>query len=324
MRSALVLGATGGIGGAVAANFLRRGWDVKALARDPASARRRWQQDPSPIWLKGDAMSRADVIGAAQGVSVIAHAVNPPGYKDWDKFLLPMLDNTIEAAKTAGARIVLPGNVYNFGPDAFDSPDENAPQNPLTRKGKIRVEMERRLKEASDTGAKTLIVRAGDFFGPHAGGSWFSQGLIQPGKPVKVVRNPGKAGVGHQWAYLPDLAETMAVLLEREDRLADFAVFHFDGFWDADGQQMGEAIRIATGDPSIPIKPFPWWLIRLASPFVTTFRELIEMRYLWDVPLRISNKRLVSELGYEPRTNIVEAVRETLRGLKCLPAEGRF
>ena len=56
---------------------------------------------------------------APQGRSLIVHAVNPPGYRNWATQVLPMIDNTIAAAKAVGARIVLPGTVYNFGPDAF-------------------------------------------------------------------------------------------------------------------------------------------------------------------------------------------------------------
>ncbi len=83
MRSALVLGATGGVGGELAANLLNKGWDVTALVRDPDQAGARWRgNQKSPVWRKGDAMVRADVAAAAQGVCVIAHAVNPPGYKN--------------------------------------------------------------------------------------------------------------------------------------------------------------------------------------------------------------------------------------------------
>lgn len=51
-------------------------------------------------------------------------------------------------------------------------------------------------------GTPALILRAGDFFGPGARSSWFSQSLVQPGRPVHRIVNPGK-DVGHSWAYLP-------------------------------------------------------------------------------------------------------------------------
>jgi hypothetical protein len=63
---------------------------------------------------------------------------------------------------------------------------------------------------------------------------------------------------------------------------------------------------------------FPWWLIRIASPFVETFREMLEMTYLWRQPLRLDNRRLVAFLGAEPHTPAVAAVRASLRGLGCL------
>jgi hypothetical protein len=66
--------------------------------------------------------------------------------------------------------------------------------------------MERRLHRAPVAGARVLIVRAGDFFGPRAGNNWFSQGLVKPGKPVTAIIYPGRSGIGHQWAYLPDVA----------------------------------------------------------------------------------------------------------------------
>ena len=42
------------------------------------------------------------------------------------------------------------------------------------------------------------------------------------------------------------------------------------------------------------------------------------MRYLWKVPLRMSNTKLMAELGKEPRTPIDEAVKATLVALGCL------
>jgi nucleoside-diphosphate-sugar epimerase len=311
-KTVLVLGATGGIGGTVARAFLARGWRVRALSRDAASAARKL---PTFEWTQGDAMNADDVLAAANGASVIIHAVNPPGYRDWDKLVLPMLDHTIAAAHAVGARIVLPGTVYNFGPDAFPTLTEDSPQHPETRKGAIRVEMERRLEAAARTGTGVIIVRAGDFFGPNAANNWFSA-LVKAGKPVTTIRNPARPGVGHQWAYLPDVAESMVRLVERAGQLPAFAVYHLEGFYDVDGTQMAAAIQRVAGGK---VKRFPWWLVPLLAPFVTLMRELLEMRYLWRTPLRMTNQRLVEELGSEPHTPIDDAVRTTLHAMGCLP-----
>lgn len=313
-RKALVIGATGGAGGEIAAALLRRGWQVRALARDITK-----QTLSTDIeWVTGDAMHANDVAQAASGVEVIVHAVNPPGYRDWDKLVLPMLDHTIAAARSVGARIVLPGTVYNYGPDALPLLGETSPQRPLTRKGAIRVELERRLQQAATDGVRSLILRCGDFFGPHAGNNWFAT-LVKPGQPVRSVSYPGNRDLRHAWAYLPDVGETIARLLEREGELAVFERFHFGGHW-VDGNAMADAIRRAAGHPNLPVRAFPWWLATLAAPFVTLFRELREMRYLWQLPLQLDNRKLVGLLGVEPHTELGQAVGATLHGLRCLPS----
>jgi len=310
-RIALVIGATGGIGGEAATALARHGWTVRALTR-------RAQPAKSGVeWIEGDAMVAADVARAARGVGLIVHAANPPGYKDWDKLVLPMLDNTIAAAKAEGARILLPGTVYNFGLEAFPLIDEAALQAPTTRKGKIRVEMEQRLKAASEDGTPVLIVRAGDFFGPRAGNNYFGQAVVTPGAPVKSVTEPSAKGVSHAWAYLPDLAETMARLLDRADRLETFAVFHFSGHQLAYGD-MAASIRRVTGQPKLPIKAFPWWMIVALSPVVPVFGEMAEMRYLWREPMALIDGKLRAFLGDVPHTPLDVAIEASLRGQGCL------
>jgi len=60
--------------------------------------------------------------------------------------------------------------------------------------------------------------------------------------------------------------------------------------------------------------------MRPLSPFVPLFRELLEMRYLWKVPIRMDNAHLKTALGSEPHTPLDIAVRDTLVGLGCLAA----
>lgn len=316
-RTALVLGATGGIGGEAAAALLRHGWRVVAMARDVAKAPARALDALADVtWVPGDVTCAVDVRRAAEGVQVIVHAVNPPGYRDWNKLVLPMIDNTIAAAKATGARVVLPGTIYNYGFDAFPLLDEEAPQSPVTEKGRIRVELERRLEVASHAGTPALIVRFGDFFGPAPGNNWFSQGLVTPGKRLTAITSPSKRGVGHAWAYLPDAGETIARLLNRSDELEVFARFHFAGEWDADGAAMTREIARGVSRPNTKIKALPWPLIGLAGLFNQTLHELYKMRYLWRTAVRLDNSKLVAFLGNEPHTPLAYAVRTTLQALK--------
>jgi nucleoside-diphosphate-sugar epimerase len=317
-RIALVIGATGGIGSETANALLRGGWQVRALHRDPDRARGGAADLGRVEWVRGDAMNPAEVVSAARGVSVIVHAANPPGYKNWQGLVLPMLESSIAAAKANGARLVLPGTVYNFGPDAPELVDETVPQKPVTRKGKIRVAMEQRLREASREGVAVLIVRAGDFFGPRAGNNWFSQGFVRPGRAVRSVTYPGKHGAGHAFAYLPDLASTMVQLLERGRDLGPFEVFHFAGHGFTRGVELAQAtLRVAGATGGV--RRFPWFVMFLLAPFVETFREMLEMRYLWSRTLLLDNRRLVAFLGSEPHTPLEMALEATLDGLGCLP-----
>ncbi|MDY7537266.1 NAD(P)H-binding protein [Undibacterium sp. RTI2.1] len=315
IKKALVLGATGGIGGEVARLLVKRGWEVTGLVRNIHSVS---QGQDGIFWVAGDAMNSFDVLNAATGASLIVHAVNPPGYRDWDKLVLPMIDNTIAAAKQIGARILLPGTVYNYAPDINSDVDENSAQLPVTKKGKIRVELENRLRMASLQGVKSLIVRAGDFFGPRTLSSWFSQALVVPGRKIESIQYPSKMGIGHQWAYLPDVAETMVRLIESSEKLKTFDVFHMNGQWDQDGTEIADSIRRVVGNPAIKIKSFPWYLMPLIAFFSPTVREMLELRYLWTSPLKMSNAKLIEVLGQEPNTPLDIAINASLKGLRCI------
>jgi nucleoside-diphosphate-sugar epimerase len=307
-RTALVIGATGNFGAHAVQALLKRGWTIRALARDPGKAAAKAGARTPIDWIKGDAMIAADVASAAVGVQVIVHAANPPAYKNWRGLALPMLRATIAAAEQEGARIVLPGNVYNYAPDAGPMIAETTPQTPVTRKGKIRVEMEEMLRDATNRGAKVLTVRAGDFL---TNLSWLT--ICSKGR-LRALFRAGPTNIGHAWAYLPDLAETTARLLDREADLAAFEVFNFKGHW-IKGAELEASVRRVANRPKLPVHPFPWPLVIALSPFVELFRELLEMRYLQRRPIGLDNAKLVAFLGAEPHTSLDCAVHGALEEL---------
>ncbi len=316
-RTALIIGATGSFGAHAAQALLKHGWSIRALSRNPEAARAAAPRTAIE-WTKGDAMNPADVVSAAQGVQLIVHAANPPRYRNWKGTVLPMVESAIAAAKASGARLMLPTTVYNYDPNMGAEIREDAPQTPVTRKGAIRVAVENRLREASKDGVKVLLLRAGDFFGPAAPNSALGWLINHSGGRMTGVYQAGPNGVGHTFAYLPDLAETLARLMDAEDRLADFESFHFGGHWLERNDELGKTIRKVSGLPRLPITAFPWPVVLAASPFNETFRELWEMRYLWRRPIGLSNAKLLAFLGSEPHTPLSTALAMSLADMGLL------
>ena len=307
-KKAIVIGANGAFGKAVADALKSNGWHITGLMR---------HAKPSALYhetVEGDAKNVTEVVAACAGHRLIVYGINPP-YQEWAKGALPMLQNTITAAKAAGATILFPGNIYNYGPDAGELLTENAPQNPVTRKGKIRVTMERALADAANDGVNTIVLRMADFFGPGAVSSWFEAGLFggKPGIP-KSIDYPGDLNIGHSWAYIPDIGEAAARLIDTHTANG-FEVFNFAGHFTESGSELVNAINAAMLEKTgkkIPVKAFPWAFLQLVRPFIRLVNELFEMRYLWRVPHRLDGTKLTAVIGPLPHTPLNDAVRATL------------
>jgi nucleoside-diphosphate-sugar epimerase len=135
---------------------------------------------------------------------------------------------------------------------------------------------------------------------------------------MRAVLVPGNRAVGHAFAYLPDLAETLARLLDRAADLADVESFNFAGHWLERSDAMAAAIRRVTGQARLPVLPFPYPVVQALSPFVEMMREMLEMRYLWERPIGLDGTKLRAFLGDVPHTPLDAAVRETLSDMGCL------
>ena len=138
---------------------------------------------------------------------------------------------------------MFPGNVYNYGAGMPAVLDETTPMQPTSRKGKLRVEIEQRLREAADRGVRTIVLRAGDFFG-RGRGSWFDLVLIKELAKNKITY-PGPLDVVHEWAYLPDYVDALIRLAAIRDKLGQFEAFGFPGHA-VTGQEFVSAIAKAS------------------------------------------------------------------------------
>lgn len=300
----LILGAAGRIGAALAGAFADAGWKVRAQARKDLPAALQGRVAP----VRCDALDAAALAAAAQGADVVVHALNPP-YTEWARQALPLAEAAIGAARAAGALLMLPGNVYNYGSRL---PPRLGPQTPECgdhAKARVRIEVEARI--AAAPGLDSVVIRAGDFFGGGIG-SWFDIAWASRLTSGRVV-HPGPDDIVHAWAYLPDLARTFVRVAERRAALHGPHRLHFAGHA-VTGRQMHEALEAATGR-SLARAAMPWWLLRLAAPLVPMWREVLQMRYLWQRPHALDDASLRALVGPLPHTPLHDAVAQALAAL---------
>ena len=315
-ETVLVLGATGGFGGAMARELAMRGHRVRILARDPAKAADALSDYPDFQVIAGNALDAAGLAAAAEGATAIVHGVNYP-YPQWVPYMVRATANVAAAARRTRATVLFPGNVYGFGRQTERALDEQAPMRNDTRKGRLRTNLEISLRATVGDGVQVLVLRANDFFGPTVRNPLVDRmfGSAARGRPITVL---GDVDVAHQWAYLPDVARVGAMLLERRSQLDDFDVFHFAGYVAEPQRAFLERIATLAGHPGLAILPAPWWLIRLRGWFDPVAREVLELRYLWDNAVILDGARLARALPEFIATPIDEAINTTLASYRRL------
>lgn len=302
-----VLGAAGRLGFAAAEAFHAAGWTVKGLVR-PGTA---WRA-PKGIEIV-ETNNRTTAVAAGRGTDIVLHALNAP-YPGWAQHALPMAYSAIEIAEQCGATLMFPGNVYNYGAGMPAVIDESTPMQPTARKGKLRVEVEQRIHEAADRGVRTIILRAGDFFG-QGRGSWFDLVLTKEIAKNRITY-PGPLDVVHPWAYLPDFVATLLRLAAMRERFEPFETFGFPGHA-ITGQVLIDALERATGR-TFRIGHINWIMMRTVGSLWKMGRELTEIGYLWRVPHRIDGTKLAATIGSIPHTPLQTAVSRALRDLDAI------
>ena len=308
----LILGANGRLGAACATAFDEAGWRVLAQSRKVPP-----KLPPGARHLAIDLADTDALSAAAAGATAVIYAINPP-YPRWATEALPLARLGMEVARRLGATFMLPGNVYNFGERMPPVLREDTPEQPTTGKGRIRCSIENEMRERAGQGMKSVVIRAGDFFGAGAG-TWIELAVAKSMAKGKLVY-PGPLDVPHAWAYLPDLARVFVRVATRRD-LPAFLKLQFAGHT-LTGAELLESIERAARSLGVApaggfrIGTMPWGLIRAGALVVPLWRGLVEMVYLWRRPHALDATALERLIGTTvPATDIDQAMRATLLSL---------
>lgn len=282
----LILGSSGRFGSNAAQAFHDAGWHVHKFKR-----------------------ARDDLATVMRGMDVVVAAMNPPGYHLWNDALMALHKNVAETAAREGATVILPGNVYVYGPDA---PSPWRPDTPHLAENPLGLYRKRLEALYRDSGTQVIILRMGDFFDGQSKGNWFETFIAnKAGKGF--IRYPGDREAPHAWAYLPDAVRAAVGLAEKRKSLGHFEDVPFPGYT-LTGQELGATISRALNRP-ITVKPFPWWQIHLLKPVMPVLKGVFEMRYLWSLPQRLDGTRFDELLPDFAATPAETALAEALTAM---------
>jgi nucleoside-diphosphate-sugar epimerase len=307
-RSVLILGSRGRLGAALVDTFATAGWTVHAQMRRPLDTPPAANVRPVLIPM----MEPARIAAAATGARIVVHALNP-AYTRWEQEAMPLMQQAIDTALRLNARLIFAGNVYEFGAALPEVLHERTPFAANTSKARIRIALDQALQDAKSRGLRSLVVRAGDFFGSGRG-SWFDLGIVKDLARGSLLY-PGPTDQAHAWAYVPDLAQAYERLARHEAALPDFARYHFAGH-SLTGKTLLDTVEAAMKPHrDYRRKQLPWGLIGAVGRIYRPWAALHEMAYLWPRPHRLDGQALRDVIGNEPHTPLDQAIGDALQRL---------
>ena len=198
--------------------------------------------------------------------------------RDWPR----VAENLLQAARENGFRLVMLDNIYAYGPAPLQVPmREDHPQQPPSRKGRVRHAVsERLLRAAREEGLPVLIGRSADFYGPGVRQSILYAAAIErqlQGKAAQWLSDPDRR---HSYTYTPDAGRALVTLALDEGAYG--RAWHLPTAEPAPTSR--ELLMLSAGllgaPARIQVLPRPMlWLLQWAVPIL---RELREMLYQSD------------------------------------------
>lgn len=244
--------------------------------------------------LRGDIASLDFARTTAQGATHVYDALNAP-YDKWPGVFPPLQRGAIEAASSAGARLIVLENLYMYGLTHGKPMTEDMPNAAATINGKVRAQMSEELLAAHRDGkVRVTILRAADFIGPHAVESSLGGRVIYAalaGKSASVLGNPD---LPHTYSYVPDVARAMIMLGGADDAFGQ--IWHVPNAETISTRQYIEQIYAYVAKPT-RIAPAPKPILWLLGRFDPVMASVYEMSYQFEEPFILDHSKFVRAFG---------------------------
>ncbi len=279
MARFVVLGA-GAVGRNTARELVAAGHDVRLVSRSGRGG------DLAGVEaISADATDVERVTALARGAEAVVNALNPPDYTTWERDWPPMATAALRAAESAGAGLVIVGNLYGYG--RVDGPmTEETPLRPNGHKGALRVRMWEEALAAQAAGrVRVTELRASDYTGPGIGPrtSMLHEQVVTAvlkGRPVVLL--VGRDDVPHTWTDVRD-AGRLAARLATDDRAWGRA-WHVPSAPARSMAQVAAEVADLVGRPNRRLHRLPRGVVGALGVAVPWMRELGETRHQFERP----------------------------------------
>ena len=315
-----LFGATGAVGKALAAKLARQGRSFRVVGRFEERLRRDFRlYEPLVEYCAADLSDPAAAARAAAGVATIFYTVGVP-YPQFEQH--PKLTRVaLDAAAAAGVRhYVHLSTVYPYGVPQQDFISESHPRNPTTFKGRMRKEQEDLVLAADNPqGMRTTLLRPPDFYGPDAELSYV-RAIFDAAVKGGTANVVGPIDTPHEFIFVPDLAETLLALSEKEEA--------YGKAWNVAGpglittRQFAELVFGAVHQKP-RLRVAGRFILRVLGLFNPFLREVVEMHYLWTTPVKLDDARLRQLLPNLHKTPYAEGIRLTINAMRTDAARAR-
>ena len=206
-----VVFGTGPAGAAVAAALVDQGATVRVVNRSGIAA------FPGVDAVGGDATDREFAREVTEDADTVYFCLNAPHYHRWAEEFPPLQRAVVDAATSAGAKLVVLENLYMYGPTSGPL-HESTPVNPTSTKSRTRAAMSAELLTAHERGdIRVVIGRASDFIGPGVRDSAFGEFVFEPALIGKPAQTMGRPDTLHTYSYVPDVGRNLVLLGSRDD-----------------------------------------------------------------------------------------------------------
>lgn len=307
-----ILGASGAIGTELAKALKNYTNDIRLVSRNPKKI------NDTDTLLSANLTEREEVFRAIKGSSIVYLIVGfEYNINVWKKHWQALMSNVIDACIENKAKLVFFDSVYMIGGDNVKHITEESPFSPTSKKGEIRMLLNKMILTAIETrNLKAIIARAPDFYGAVKDRSMPTELIYKnliAGKKAQWLFN---AKVKHSFIYVPDAGKATALLGNTEAA--------YNQIWnlptDKNSLTGEEWIQLFAKEmgTSDKYQLIPAWMVWLVGIFVRFMKEIYEMRYQFDRDYFLDSSKFENYFNVKP-TSYQDGVKETLATLKQNP-----